>query len=299
MAEGSSNKKVQVEPEKTFRPPEEGDIIEYGGHEYRFGKFIDSGAFGLVYECADEWDNELVAKVFMPKNQTYLEVQKLWSRELNALRELRHPNVTFIHDAFECNDTFYLIIERCALTIKDLIQRQQQLPNLSGEIWIPHVARDVLQALHYIHESGYVHKDVHPGNVFVSLMNDKMFPGQNPVMRFKVGDLGISNLESQIFPLNTFMANWMLPPEYLKPDSFGVLDRRVDVYHVGLLFLSILSKQELVFTVDDVLEGKPRQLAEKLESPYGPVIAKALRRHVDARTATAAEFWKEIKACAE
>jgi hypothetical protein len=35
-------------------------------------------------------------------------------------------------------------------------------------------------------------------------------------------------------------------------------------------------------------------MAERLNSIYSPAIAKALRRHVENRTQTALEFWKDI-----
>jgi hypothetical protein len=48
------------------------------------------------------------------------------------------------------------------------------------------------------------------------------------------------------------------------------------------------------FTDDEILAGRPRAMAEQLNSPYAPVIAKALRRHVVARTQTAIAMWREI-----
>ena len=46
------------------------------------------------------------------------------------------------------------------------------------------------------------HKDLHAGNVFVSLQKDSMVPSKDPVWRFKIGDLGISRLEGDIRHFN-------------------------------------------------------------------------------------------------
>ena len=86
----------------------------------------------------------------------------------------------------------------------------------------------------------------------------------------------------------------MLPPEYLNPNEFGVIGRQVDIYHTGLLLLSLLIGEIPQFSHEQILAGYPRQRAEKISSPYSNAIAKALRRHVADRTQTAIEFWRDI-----
>lgn len=279
--------------EKQFQPPSPGDVINFQGRKYTIGVPIGTGYFGTAYSCTDDWGNFLVAKVLVPQHQSYEDVQQNWLREFGNLVTLRHPNVTYIHDAFECDDTFYLIIERCNQTLKDLIE----WPDFQGDVWFPGIARCVLQAINFIHRQNYVHKDLHPGNVFSSLTFDEMVPGKDPAWRFKVGDLGISRLLPDVDIFNTVLAKWMVPPEFLNPAEFGVLSWNVDIYHAGLLFLSILLGRIPTYTQDEVLNGLPRQTAEALRSPYAPAIARALRRHVAARTPTGLDFWRDLMAC--
>lgn len=282
-------------PPKVFCLPQNGEVINHNGRSYFLGSTIGKGSFGSVYECRDEWRNDLVAKVIIPQPQsTYEAVKQQWLDELQKLIYLRHPNITYVYDAFEYRDTFYLIIERCFSTLDDLIA-----PHIQGDIWLPYVARDLLQAIDFIHKCGYVHKDIHPGNVFISQVRDKMVPTKNPVWMFKIGDLGISRLESDIKIFTTILAEWMLPPEFLNPPEFGEIGRQVDIYHTGLLLLSVCLGQVPTFTHEEILAGNPRQVAENLPSPYGKVIAKALRRHVTHRTQTAIEFWREIREISE
>lgn len=284
-----------VSQPKTFKPPSKGQSIHVDGKYYFMGDFIGRGYFGNVYECSDEWGNQLVAKVLVPRNQTYDQVRESWLAELRKLLDLRHPNVTYVHAAFECDDTFYLVMERCSMTLDVVIN----LENLKPDGWIPYVARDVLQGLEYIHSNGYVHKDIHPGNVFVSQSQDRMIPTKDAVWSFKVGDLGISRLETEINAFNTLLAEWMLPPEAIDPVQFGPIGRTVDVYHVGLLLLALLMNRVPTFTRDEVLAGVPRELAEASSSRYGRAIACALRRHVASRTPTAMHFWRDIYAASE
>ena len=273
-----------------FVPPSTGEKITCENTQYFIGEQIGKGVFSIVYDCFDEWGNELAAKVLLPQNRSYEAVREEWLHELQNLQQLRHPHVTFIHKAFEYRNTFYIIVEKCVLTLKNLIN----MPSINGEIWAPYVSRDILNGLQYIHDHGYVHKDLHAGNVFVSQQKNLMVPDNDPIFRFKIGDLGISRLEGDIRLFNTILAQWMLPPEFLRPTEFGVLGKHVDIYHVGLLLLSLLLNRIPHFTRDEIIAGRPRQLAEGLSSRYSAVIARALRRHVNARTQSAIEMWREI-----
>lgn len=278
---------------KKFSPPNIGDIITFKGRRYYLGQQFAIGYFGAVYECTDDWGNELVAKVLLPQNRPYEAVRQSWERELSNLVNLRHPNITYIYDAFECNDTFYLIIERCSDNLETLIL----WPDLQPELWIKPVSRCILQAIHFIHTAGNVHKDIHPRNVFTRYVRSEM-GGDEFSTVFKIGDLGISRLEPQIDAFNTVFAQWMLAPEFLAPREFGRIGMPVDIYHAGLLFLCLLLKRIPTFTKEEIVQGKPRQMAEALQSPYGPAIAKALRRHVVHRTSCALEFWHDINTSA-
>jgi serine/threonine-protein kinase len=288
----TSDRNASDPEDRVFTPPREGEVIHYQGVNYYLGKYIGEGAWGAVFHCTDDWENELVAKILVPRNRTYEAVKDGWIKELRNLVKLRHPNITFVYDAFEYRDTFYIIIERCAFTFKDLIHT----PNVNGEIWLPCVAHSVLQGIAFIHKEGYVHKDIHPGNVFTSMIRDKVVPSKDPVITFKIGDLGITNLEAEMDVFNTMVGKWMMPPEFLKPDQYGKIGKQVDIYHAGLLFLSLLLGRIPTFTERDILDGGPRNMAEGLKSIYSPAIAKSLRRHVENRTQTAIDFWKDVSA---
>jgi hypothetical protein len=120
-----------------------------------------------------------------------------------------------------------------------------------------------------------------------------MTEAANEAIQFKLGDLGVARLLTELDAFNT-RAVWMLPPEVLTPDAFGPIDHRLDIYHVGLLLLQLAYSQELRFTADEILNGRPRELAAALPSPFNVAIEKALRRHVEFRTANAMELWRDL-----
>jgi len=270
--------------------PTEGELITSSitGNTYRIGAQIGEGSFGVVYDCRDTWENELAVKVLKPLG-TYEDVRNAALSEIQRLELLRHPNVTYVYDAFEFRHTFYIVFERCWEPIGKFMQRQ----GFNGSLWLRAIARQLLQAVHYLHCNRYVHQDIHAGNVFVQTVRDDMAPN-DMIFTFMLGDLGITKMVADINVANTMLAEWMRAPESLDPSEFGPVDHRMDIYHCGLLFLQILLGRPLTFSTDEVLQGAPRALALQTAGPFAFALEKALRRHVPFRTASALELWRDI-----
>jgi eukaryotic-like serine/threonine-protein kinase len=277
-------------PAKSVIPPTSGEVItsEATGNSYTMGDKIGEGHFGLVYSCVDVWNNSLAAKVMKPL-ASYEKVKASADAELQKLVQLRHPHITYVFDAFEYRDTFYIITERCFCPLTNLLKLDQ----FKGLIWLNPIARCLLQAVHYIHLNQYAHQDIHLGNVFAAFAKNEMNSEDPGAIQFKLGDLGVAKLFNEIDATNT-RALWMLPPEALEPSDFGPLDYRIDLYHCGLLFLCLMHGSELRFTAEEIKAGKPRELALQLPNPFNFALEKALRRHVQYRTASAMELWRDL-----
>lgn len=290
-ADTSTRNDAQL-PLPIFTPPamDESITSELTGNTYRIGAIIGEGHFGVVYACTDTWNNELAVKVLQPSG-TYERIRDQALAEIQKLILLRHPNITYMYDAFEYRHTFYIVVERCSTPVSQLMTTVE---DFDGRVWLPGISRCLLQAVQFIHINRYAHQDIHAGNVLTRWIADEMIVEPYAAITFKLGDLGISKLVSDMDAKNTVLAEWMRAPESLHPEEFGPMDSRMDIYHCGLLFLQLILGKPLTFTQDEVLDGKPRELAEQLEPPFNFAIGKALRRHVDSRTATALEFWRDF-----
>jgi len=277
-------------PDKRFVPPISGEVITSAmtHNTYTIGHVIGEGSFGVVYACFDTWHNELAVKVLKPRGLPYEKIKAAAEAEFMKLVALRHPSIIYIYDAFEFRDTFYIVTERCAGPITEL----STIKDFNGLYWVMPIARSLLQAVHFLHLNNLVHQDIHPGNVFTAFVKDEM-PSDAKAIQFKLGDLGVAKLFQEVDAKNT-RANWMLPPEVLRPDEFGPIDYRIDIYHIGLLLLQLSCSKLLTFTTEEVLAGKPREMAETLPAPLNFALAKALRRHVPSRTSTAMELWRDL-----
>ena len=200
--------------------PSEGEVITslLTNNTYEIGSKIGEGNFSHVYACTDVWDNDLAVKVLKPLG-SYEYVKDNAVEEFQKLVLLRHPNVTYVYDAFEYRDTFYIVTERCYGSLDGLFS----LDGLEGMLWLRPIARCILQAVHYLHVNQFVHQDIHVGNIFTKFVKDEMNDANPDVIQFKLGDLGVGKFITDV-SVGNVRAQWMLPPEIMNPDEFGPID---------------------------------------------------------------------------
>jgi eukaryotic-like serine/threonine-protein kinase len=156
------------------------------------------------------------------------------------------------------------------------------------------LCKAMLHALHYMHTRRLVHSDVHEGNVLIHSKPDA-FNRNAAVYDFKLGDFGQTRAVENASSRPTWNLS-CIPPEVLDSKEFGPIDHRSDIYQAGLLLLRFYTKCTEQFDEVDIHAGKPREIAEGAGSPITSVIAKMLRRHVNHRTQTALEAWREFDA---
>ena len=248
------------------------------------------GTFGVVFACTDMWDNHLAIKVFKPVTSEGRTVQDRAAHELTALAHVRHPNVVHVHEAFEFNGFYCIVSDQCSQTLADFVR----MTNFEPRIWIRGLARCILQAVHFTHVQKLAHCDIHMGNVFVHYAPDEILPEKYSSMIFKLGDFGLARPLSALTPSSTFL-NRIRPPEAIDSAEFGVPDHRVDIYQCGLLLLNFLLGSLGEFTQEDLLKGRPQDIALMQQAPIFEAIARMVRRHVAYRTSTALEAWHEIR----
>ena len=224
-------------------------------------------------------------KVFSP-TAPYAEVRERWFAEAALLQQLVHPNITYIYDAFEYRNGFYLVLEKAKGNLGQYITGMPSLhPNA-----VLYIAQQLFMALHFIHERQVVHEDLHPGNILE-------FAGRV----VKVSDFGISRrlagIDAKVAP-ETFHRKFVVP----ELASQGFTNRQSDLYHVGLILYALVTGHHVIDpTLPDaevsrlVLSGVPRLKAEELRTPIGQAIAKLLRRRHQYRYHSALDAWNDFR----
>ena len=89
------------------------------------------------------------------------------------LDKVRHPNVVFIHDAFICDNLFYIVFERAWGNLFDLVHQIGSLQELA----VREIARQLLFALPYIHREGILHKDLTVYNILYFIKTKSLNSG--------------------------------------------------------------------------------------------------------------------------
>ena len=191
-------------------------------------KDLGQGAFGLVRLCKDRVHGEVAAKYFFRSNFTDA---KDWQaacgaalREAQNLKTLEHDNVVRIIQVLQSmsGDEFLMVMEYCALGSAKKIAESNSI-DLNGA---RRIARDAALGLTYIHEKGYLHRDIKPDNILIGANN-----------RAKVGDFGFVT-----DALALGLAGGCGTPCYLAPEvpSNLACSAQTDVYSLGVTFMHLL-----------------------------------------------------------
>jgi len=158
-----------VPPETPVKPPNAVPVSPQHASAvpgYQIVGKLGSGGMGVVYLATRLSDGRQVAlktiRLSSPAPQR--DVQR-FLREANTLRQLRHPHIVAFHEMRREGDVLCFAMDYVpGVNAADLIRSEGWL----GIGRAVRLACQMLEALHYAHGRGFVHRDVKPGNLLVS-----------------------------------------------------------------------------------------------------------------------------------
>jgi len=195
---------------------------------YRIVEKLGEGGMGVVYRAEDTRLERTVALKFLPPGLTRApDAKERFIREARAASALDHPNICTIHEIDESDEGQLFIVMTCyaGRTLQEIVDEGP----LPIEVAVD-IARQVARGLSKAHAHGIIHRDIKPGNVFVT--EDR----QVKILDFGLAKLGApSRLTRDGSSLGTLTH---MSPELL---SGGEADERSDVWALGVLLYEMVT----------------------------------------------------------
>jgi serine/threonine-protein kinase len=259
----------------------------------RIGRYLilgelGQGAMGTVYRGRDEMLDRDVAVKVMSKGLADADARARFLREARAAARLQHPNIVVIYELGDHEGAPFMALE--LLEGVDLQRAIDGGIRPDPRATLP-VVLQLLAGLGHAHESGIVHRDVKPSNVFL--------PFGRPA---KIMDFGVARLAG----LGTTTTGVVVgTPNYMSPEqvSAGELDGRSDLFSAGLILYELVTGEK-AFKADSVVSIMYKILHEAPDLALIPegrqwerlraVLARALARRPEDRYPDARAMSAEV-----
>lgn len=201
--------------------------IELGDiDDYKIVQRIGRGKYSEVFEGTSTSKERIVIKVLKPVRSSKI------NREVLILKHLDHKNIIKLKDVVHdrSSDTYSLVF--------DYIKHQESTTffeklNLSN---IRFYCRQMLEALHYAHSRGIVHRDIKPQNMIIDVHTRQL----------KIIDWGLAEfyLPEQEYSVRV-ASRYYKGPELLV--GYVYYDYSLDIWSFGCILAELLFKKRPFF----------------------------------------------------
>jgi dienelactone hydrolase len=202
---------------------------------YRILSAIGAGGMGVVYLAEDERLHRQVALKFIaPDASGDPAAQKRFLREAQTVSALDHPNIATIFEVGDHRGQLFIAMAYYrGETLRQRIDR--------GPLSIPEatsIAEHIAEGLRCAHEAGVVHRDLKPGNVFITSA------GQIKILDFGLAKMAAAPTETTAQPTATGTTIGTL--SYMAPEQARGehVDSRADVWALGVMFFEMLTGRQ-------------------------------------------------------
>jgi len=262
---------------------------------------LATGGMAIVYLGFETGDTGLqrlvVIKQILPQygeNDTF---RRMFTQEARLAANINHPNVVEIHELGEWEEQPFLAMEYVSGVALNLLVRKITEQGIKVPVGVAvGIIAQACAGAHAAHEltdrsgqpANLVHRDLTPHNLMITESG-----------HVKILDFGVAKASSNQDKTETGMLKGKLP--YMSPEQLwqAEIDRRSDVFTLGVVFWELLSGTRLfardaeVATINAVLNSTlPNLQTTRSDVPEAlvGVALSALEKDVKKRVASAEQF---------
>ncbi|MFP4343551.1 MAG: protein kinase domain-containing protein [Anaerolineales bacterium] len=257
---------------------------------------IGQGGMSIVYRGVQTSLNRPVAIKFL-EHSVRLDpmVNQRFQREAQAIAQLRHDNIVQIYDFGQYEHGHYMVMEYVEGTdLRQEIDRRLKAEQAFTVQEILTIVAQVGAALDYAHARGIIHRDVKPGNVFLTADGQAI-----------LGDFGLAMLQNRLSQMT--LGKTFGTPEYIAPEQ--AMDSRAatpqsDIYSLGGIVYELVTGA-LPFEAESALSLALKHVSEDpiplrsrvpdLPPAVEAVVLKALSKEPDERFPSAKAFAEALR----
>ena len=273
----------------------------------QFGKYhleaeLGRGGMGIVYQARQlDLHRKVALKMILHGPLASLEEIARFLKEARAVANLQHPHIVQVYEVGEHAGQHYLAMEYLDGTSLERIlcdqkaQGIQLAPDEAVRFLLP-----LVQAVHFLHQHGVIHRDLKPGNILLHGSGQKS-PSSlwSSTHIAKVADFGLAKSllgeEGQCTASGVIVGT----PSYMAPEqaaSKKAITPTADIYALGAILYELLTGQPPfkaatnLDTLVMVLESEPappRLLRPSIPRPLESIVLKCLEKVPEKRYATA------------
>ena len=206
--------------------------------KWRLDRLLGLGGMGAVYAATHRNGTRAAVKVLHPEAALSPALRRRFLREGYVANKVEHPGaVSILDDDIDPSGSAYLVME--LLHGETLEGRLARAGGRLGVAEVIQIACGVLDCLEAAHARGIVHRDIKPGNLFLTTGSE-----------VKVLDFGIARLtEARGKRGDTTGVAVLGTPDFMPPEQarghWDQVDGRTDVFAVGAVMLYALTGMPL------------------------------------------------------
>ena len=185
---------------------------------------IGEGSYALTYKYHDNfYDRDFVIK--RAKKDLSEKELKRFKQEFEIMKGLKSP---YIVEVYSYNDNNSYIMEYMDYTLDKFLKLNND--KISSGVR-KSIILQLLKACKYLHEKGYLHRDLSPSNVLIKVYDD--------VLVVKIADFGLAkNPENKLTTVNTEFKGYFNDPN-LKLEGFNNYSISHEIYALTMLIYFI------------------------------------------------------------